>query len=200
MARRVVGSAGGAASVAIALVVWRGAGGAPRVMSDLCVHRGTALSLGRVSGDEEKGVQQAPPVRLGEIPAESLREHRQRGYEIAGERVGIQVLCRGDCLQRLAEPGGAPEPDQRRGHRWRRAGRRLLAFPGRPEGDYQLHAECLGEPRQRRGRRVAPAVLQVGDIGHGQARVRGNGRHGPPCRSPPCPQLAADGWRFHASP
>ena len=34
------------------LVVWRGAGGAPRVMSDLCVHRGTALSLGWVAGDE----------------------------------------------------------------------------------------------------------------------------------------------------
>jgi phenylpropionate dioxygenase-like ring-hydroxylating dioxygenase large terminal subunit len=34
------------------LVVWRGADGAPRVMSDLCVHRGTALSLGSVSGDE----------------------------------------------------------------------------------------------------------------------------------------------------
>jgi phenylpropionate dioxygenase-like ring-hydroxylating dioxygenase large terminal subunit len=33
-------------------VVWRGAGGAPRVMSDLCVHRGTALSLGRIQGDE----------------------------------------------------------------------------------------------------------------------------------------------------
>ena len=34
------------------LVVWRGAGGTPRVMSDLCVHRGTALSLGSVNGDE----------------------------------------------------------------------------------------------------------------------------------------------------
>ena len=34
------------------LVVWRGAGNAPRVMSDLCVHRGTALSLGWVRGDE----------------------------------------------------------------------------------------------------------------------------------------------------
>ncbi|MGH3258138.1 MAG: Rieske 2Fe-2S domain-containing protein [Streptosporangiaceae bacterium] len=34
------------------LVVWRGAGGAPRVMSDLCVHRGTALSLGWIQGDE----------------------------------------------------------------------------------------------------------------------------------------------------
>jgi len=34
------------------LVVWRGAGGALRVMSDACVHRGTALSLGWVQGDE----------------------------------------------------------------------------------------------------------------------------------------------------
>jgi phenylpropionate dioxygenase-like ring-hydroxylating dioxygenase large terminal subunit len=33
------------------LVLWRGPGGV-RAMSDLCVHRGTALSLGWVSGDE----------------------------------------------------------------------------------------------------------------------------------------------------
>ena len=35
-----------------ALVLWRGADRALRVMSDLCVHRGTALSLGWVAGDE----------------------------------------------------------------------------------------------------------------------------------------------------
>jgi phenylpropionate dioxygenase-like ring-hydroxylating dioxygenase large terminal subunit len=34
------------------LVVWRGASGALRAMSDLCVHRGTALSLGWIKGDE----------------------------------------------------------------------------------------------------------------------------------------------------
>jgi phenylpropionate dioxygenase-like ring-hydroxylating dioxygenase large terminal subunit len=34
------------------LVLWRGRDGSPRVMSDVCVHRGTALSLGRISGDE----------------------------------------------------------------------------------------------------------------------------------------------------
>jgi phenylpropionate dioxygenase-like ring-hydroxylating dioxygenase large terminal subunit len=34
------------------LVLWRGPDGRPRAMSDLCVHRGTALSLGTVRGDE----------------------------------------------------------------------------------------------------------------------------------------------------
>jgi phenylpropionate dioxygenase-like ring-hydroxylating dioxygenase large terminal subunit len=34
------------------LVLWRGPGGDPRVLSDLCVHRGTALSLGSVKGEE----------------------------------------------------------------------------------------------------------------------------------------------------
>ena len=34
------------------LVVWRGADGQPRAHSDLCIHRGTALSLGWISGDE----------------------------------------------------------------------------------------------------------------------------------------------------
>jgi phenylpropionate dioxygenase-like ring-hydroxylating dioxygenase large terminal subunit len=34
------------------LVLWRGQDGSARAMSDLCVHRGTALSRGRISGDE----------------------------------------------------------------------------------------------------------------------------------------------------
>ena len=34
------------------LVLWRGQDGQPRANSDLCVHRGTALSLGWVAGDE----------------------------------------------------------------------------------------------------------------------------------------------------
>jgi len=33
-------------------VLWRGRDGSPRVLSDLCVHRGTALSLGRIDGGE----------------------------------------------------------------------------------------------------------------------------------------------------
>jgi len=33
-------------------VLWRGPDGAARVLSDLCVHRGTALSLGRIRGEE----------------------------------------------------------------------------------------------------------------------------------------------------
>ena len=34
------------------LVLWRGIDGSPRAMADVCIHRGTALSLGRVSGGE----------------------------------------------------------------------------------------------------------------------------------------------------
>ena len=34
------------------LVLWRDTGGAVNALSDLCIHRGTALSLGRVEGDE----------------------------------------------------------------------------------------------------------------------------------------------------
>jgi phenylpropionate dioxygenase-like ring-hydroxylating dioxygenase large terminal subunit len=34
------------------LVLWRGRDGVVRVLSDVCVHRGTALSLGWVNGDE----------------------------------------------------------------------------------------------------------------------------------------------------
>jgi phenylpropionate dioxygenase-like ring-hydroxylating dioxygenase large terminal subunit len=35
-----------------ALVLWRDSGGAAHVLRDLCIHRGTALSLGRVVGDQ----------------------------------------------------------------------------------------------------------------------------------------------------
>jgi phenylpropionate dioxygenase-like ring-hydroxylating dioxygenase large terminal subunit len=34
------------------LVLWRDSAGAPHAMTDVCIHRGTALSLGRVDGDE----------------------------------------------------------------------------------------------------------------------------------------------------
>jgi phenylpropionate dioxygenase-like ring-hydroxylating dioxygenase large terminal subunit len=35
-----------------ALVLWRDSAGAPHALVDLCIHRGTALSLGRVVGDQ----------------------------------------------------------------------------------------------------------------------------------------------------
>lgn len=34
------------------LVIWRDSTGRPRALDDLCIHRGTALSLGEVKGDE----------------------------------------------------------------------------------------------------------------------------------------------------
>jgi phenylpropionate dioxygenase-like ring-hydroxylating dioxygenase large terminal subunit len=35
-----------------ALVLWRDSAGQPHALNDVCIHRGTALSLGRVIGDE----------------------------------------------------------------------------------------------------------------------------------------------------
>jgi vanillate O-demethylase monooxygenase subunit len=35
-----------------AVVLWRGRDGAPRALSNVCIHRGTALSLGRIVDDE----------------------------------------------------------------------------------------------------------------------------------------------------
>jgi phenylpropionate dioxygenase-like ring-hydroxylating dioxygenase large terminal subunit len=35
-----------------ALVLWRDSDGAPHAFTDVCIHRGTALSLGRIVGDE----------------------------------------------------------------------------------------------------------------------------------------------------
>ncbi|HYS91784.1 MAG TPA: Rieske (2Fe-2S) protein, partial [Candidatus Acidoferrales bacterium] len=34
------------------LVIWRDSRGTPHAFRDLCIHRGTALSLGSVAGDE----------------------------------------------------------------------------------------------------------------------------------------------------
>jgi vanillate O-demethylase monooxygenase subunit len=42
----------GVALLDVPIVVWRDAAGAAHAFHDLCVHRGTALSLGRVQGDE----------------------------------------------------------------------------------------------------------------------------------------------------
>jgi hypothetical protein len=44
-----------------------------------------------MSGDQQERVEKAPPVRLGELLAHSVREHRQRGHELDRELIGIQV-------------------------------------------------------------------------------------------------------------
>jgi serine phosphatase RsbU (regulator of sigma subunit) len=69
-----------------------------------------------MSGDQQEGVKDAPPVRFGEVPAHRLRERRQGGHELGGEVLGVQLERRGDGRGRLAESGGASEPDQRGGH------------------------------------------------------------------------------------
>src|SRR5262249_57796052 len=86
------------------LVVWRGPAGL-RAMSDLCVHRGTALSLGWVSGDElvcpYHGWRYAPDGRCVAIPQleDPARVPRKARIEAFGcqERYGLIWVA-------LAEP------------------------------------------------------------------------------------------------
>src|SRR6266567_7465568 len=96
-----------------------------------------------MSGDQQECVEEAPPVRLDELPAHGVGEYRQRGHELARELVGILVESRGHVPDGLAESGGASEPDQRGGHlgRFRRPGR-LTLLP-RYERDHKLHAQGL---------------------------------------------------------
>jgi vanillate O-demethylase monooxygenase subunit len=79
------------------LVVWRDAGGAARAFADLCVHRGTALSLGRVDGGElvcpYHGWRYAADGRCTRIPqlaegAAIPARARATAYRVA-ERYGL---------------------------------------------------------------------------------------------------------------
>jgi len=67
-----------------------------------------------VSGDQQEGVKDPPPVRFGEVLAHGVREGCQGGHELGREVIRIQVERRSDGRDRLAESGGAPEPDQSR--------------------------------------------------------------------------------------
>src|SRR5919202_3782361 len=51
-ARDVADRPRGTELLGVPLAVWRDASGAVHAFRDLCVHRGTALSLGAVEGDE----------------------------------------------------------------------------------------------------------------------------------------------------
>ena len=64
-----------------------------------------------MGGDQQERVEKAPPIRLGEILAQAVREHRQRGHQLDGELVGIQVQRGGNYPDCLPESAGAPEPD-----------------------------------------------------------------------------------------
>jgi flavin reductase (DIM6/NTAB) family NADH-FMN oxidoreductase RutF len=129
---------------------------------------GTAAGLGRggMLRDYQERVKDAPPVRFGEVPTCRVRDSRQHVHELGGELVCIQIQRHRDGRDRLAISGGASEPNQRGGHLGRLCPPGLLTALVRFECDEQPHAQGIGEPGQRRGRWVAPAVLQVGDVGH----------------------------------
>lgn len=135
-------------------------------------HGSRRRPLGRrgMGGDQHQCVEQTPPVGLGRLPAQGLGERGQRGHEPDRELVGPDVKRPGHHGDGPPEPGCAPQPDQRRRYpRPRRRPGRAALLTGL-QRDHQPQAQGLGEPGQGRGRRVAPAVLEVGDVGDGEAR------------------------------
>jgi hypothetical protein len=68
-----------------------------------------------MNGDQQESVEDAPPVRFGQIFARRVRECRQGGHELGREVVCIQVERRGDGRDCLPESGGPSEPDERGG-------------------------------------------------------------------------------------
>ncbi len=93
------------------LVLWRGRDGQPRVMSDLCVHRGTALSLGWVRGDElvcpYHGWRYAADgrcVAIPQLPDPGRVPRKARvGAFAAQQRYGLIWTCLGEPRWPLPE-------------------------------------------------------------------------------------------------
>jgi len=97
------------------LVFWRDANGKPVVMDDRCPHRGAALSLGRIRGDELAcpfhGFRFAADGRCMRTPPEGNRpvpDDLRVSTHTATEAHGYIWLWRG----RDADPANLPEPPQ----------------------------------------------------------------------------------------
>ena len=82
----------------------------------------------RISGDEQEGVKQAPPIRLGEIAAQAVRDQGQRGYEMDRELAGCLVTITAAALAFLVVPLSGPSR-RRRPIPGTRAGTGLTAWP-----------------------------------------------------------------------
>ncbi|MGH9243614.1 MAG: Rieske 2Fe-2S domain-containing protein [Acidimicrobiales bacterium] len=92
------------------LCLWRDEGGVPVAMRDLCVHRGTPLTLGWVHGDEITCAyhgwtyrRDGMCTRIPSVPADRHIPPRARvnSYRVA-ERYGIVWVCLGDPRADLA--------------------------------------------------------------------------------------------------
>ncbi len=95
------------------LVVWRDSAGTPRVLRDLCIHRGTALSLGRVVGDElmcpYHGWRYGAGGRCTAIP--QLADPTRVPGKAARERYGLMWVAMDDARWELPEIPELESPD-----------------------------------------------------------------------------------------
>ena len=120
----VIGSPHAARLLDEALVLWRSSDGRAHAMRDLCVHRGTALSLGWVA-DDASSVRITPgvttrPARASHSAVDTRPRSRQGAN--AGlrcqERYGLIWVCLAE-LSRPTPCPRSPSPRARRGRWWR---------------------------------------------------------------------------------
>src|SRR5439155_1377283 len=150
--------------------------GAERSDADVVQHRGSPASYrqtSRPAGDQDGYVENAVPVELQQWPA---REGTHAGHGVQQAFPGRRLRCRGGfrqsrCLGR--ETWRPRELHQRVGQHHRPLSRLVVVFG-------QLHDQARtqgGREAVHGGQgRVAPAVFQVGDVGHRQPRLRRDGR------------------------
>jgi nucleotidyltransferase/DNA polymerase involved in DNA repair len=154
---------------------------------------------GGESGDQQQRVQQAPPVGLTQVLVQRAGHGREGGDELRGEFFRVAAEAGGHGPRGLLESACAAEPDERGRDAGGGFGRRDRRGGGL-DGDGQVRAKGGGKPGEGGDGRVAATVLQVGDVGDGQAGVGRHRCHRPARGGAQRAQLLADCSIVHAPP
>ena len=157
------------------LVIWR-ANGSLSAFYDLCIHRGAALSLGWVNGDQlvcgYHGWNYAADGRCTRIPSlppdrEIPAKARAKAYRVQ-ERYGLVWVCLGEPRQEIPEfppefgdPSFNWEPYTSEGQ-WRANAARMIENLADFSHFPWVHAGILGDPDQAESPVIALTEIKGG--------------------------------------